>query len=155
MAQTDDTVVFNYHRLHKSWRKGESPPSITFVAYSEDTDICVVSALREYLKRSEPWRENKNESQLLLSYINPHQPIASCTVARWMKELLSLSGIDTDVFKAHSTRSASTSKTCAKGLSEKDILKRGTWKRSSTWQRFYKKNFEETAKKFQEKLFKK
>ena len=73
-----------------------------------------------------------------------------------VKDILSLSGIDTSVFKAHSTRSASTSKANSTGLSEKDILKRGSWKNSSTWQRFYKKDFEsnfDNAQAFQNKLF--
>ena len=42
------------------------------------------------------------------------------------------------------------------GLSEKDILKRGSWKRSSTWQRFYRKEFNKDVKNaqiFQQKLF--
>ena len=107
-----------------------------------------------YLLRTEEWRHG--EDQLLLSHIRPYRAVASCTIANWIKEVLSLSGIYTSVFKAHSTRLASTSKVRVAGLSVEDILKRGIWKKSSTWQKFYRKKFDsigDNAEAFQEKLF--
>ena len=82
MAQTEDYVVFSFGQLHKSWRKGKSPPSITFTAYHSDRDLCVVSTLRAYLERSKLWRVDENRSQLLLSFIKPHKPVVSCSIAR-------------------------------------------------------------------------
>ena len=48
--------------------------------------------------------------QLLISHIEPHREVKNCTISRWLKDMLNLSGIDTTQFKEHSTRSASTSK---------------------------------------------
>ena len=36
MGRTKDCVVFTYAKLHKSWRKGQSPPSVTFTAFPTD-----------------------------------------------------------------------------------------------------------------------
>ena len=62
------------------------------------------------------------------------------------------SGIDTSTFKAHSTRSASTSQAGLQNASIVDILKRGSWSNKSTWQRFYKNVVE--VQIFQEMVFK-
>ena len=46
--------------------------------------------------------------------------------------LLKLAKVDTDIYKAYSTRSASRSNVKIKGLSSADILERGSWSRKST-----------------------
>ena len=94
------------------------------------------SSLFEYLKRLEVWRVN-DKSQLLLSRIKPHVEVAVSTVSRWMKEVLTLAGIDTFLFKGHSTRSGSSSKAGVSGVSLADSLNQGGWSRESTWQTFY------------------
>ena len=60
--------LFKFHKLHKSWRQ-ETNNFIEFVAFSQDNDLCVVSALDEYLNRTEEWRRVNNERQLRLNYI--------------------------------------------------------------------------------------
>ena len=47
---------------------------------------------------------------MLLGFQKPHDEISSPTIARWIKTILKDAGIDTKVFQAHSSRSASTSK---------------------------------------------
>ena len=53
-------------------------------------------------------------------------------------------GIDTSLYKAHSCRSASTSKAKVVGIFLKDILKRGQWPGASTWQKHYNKGIVNT-----------
>ena len=65
--------------------------------------------------------------------------VHSLTVSRWIKEILKKTGVDVDVFKGHSTRSASTSKACLSGISVDDILSRGSWLNESNRQKFYHK----------------
>ena len=64
--------------------------------------------------------------------------VHSLTVSRWIKEILKKT-VDVDVFKGHSTRSASTSKACLSGISVDDILSRGSWLNESNRQKFYHK----------------
>ena len=65
--------------------------------------------------------------------------VHSLTVSRWIKEILKKTGVDVDVFKGHSTRSASTSKACLSGISMDDIRSRGSWLNESNRQKFYHK----------------
>ena len=67
----------------------------------------VVATLEEYYKRTKVWR-GKDKSKLLLSFIKPHNPVVSSTRSGWIKNVLREAGIDTKIFKGHSTRSTST-----------------------------------------------
>ena len=42
--------------------------------------------------------------------------MASCTIARWLKEILRLAGIDVFIFSGHSVRGASTSAAAGAGI---------------------------------------
>ena len=98
------------------------------------------------------WRTN-NQTQLLLSFIEPHKEISSSTIARWIKTTLRLAGVnEIGLFSAHSTRSASTSRAGFSGLSVDDILHRGSWSNESIWQRFYHKTIIQPEQRFQEKV---
>ena len=66
--------------------------------------------------------------------------------------MLSLAGIDTQLFKAHSLRSASTSKVAGLGLQLKDILDNGNWSNESTWQKYYHKRIKGVSARYQEAL---
>ena len=57
-----------------------------------------------------PWRDYNHENQLLLSSIRPENAVVSCTISGWLKKTLKQAEINTKLFKAHSTRSASNSK---------------------------------------------
>ena len=150
MVKSGDVYIYAFHKLHKGWRKSKAPPKLYFYKYTKDQELCVVSALNEYLKRTETWRANEGKFQLLLSYMKPHMEVHSSTVSRWIKEILKETGVDVDVFKGHSTRSASTSKACLSGISVDDILSRGSWSNESTWQKFYHKQVFSKEQLFQE-----
>ena len=47
---------------------------------------------------------------------------------------MSIAGIDTAMFKAHSSRASATA---PPGLTLKQILKMGSWRQASTFKRFY------------------
>ena len=102
------------------------PTTLEFAAFSQDKDFCVVSALDEYLNRTEELRRVNNETQLLLSYIQPHTQLVPSTISGWLKNVLKSSGINVSLFTAHSMRSATASKASASGLSMIEILERGT-----------------------------
>ena len=76
--------------------------------------------------------------------------VYSSTDSRWIKKILNEAGVGVDVFKGHSTCSASTSKACLSGISVDDILSRGSWSNESTWQKFYHKQVLSKEQLFQE-----
>ena len=136
--------MFTLGKLHRAWRKGQPPPSLKVYSFEEDTKLCVVDTLEENLKRTNVWR-GKDRSQLLLSFVKPHNSVVILTISGWIKNVLRETGIDTNIFKGHSTCSASTSKAELAGLSVSDILERGSWTNTSTWQPFYKRLVESSA----------
>ena len=132
---------FYFHKLHESWRRGKASPAISYQAYTQEPNLCVVKTLDEYISRTEVWRSGEDCSQLLLSFVNPHKPVVSTTFSGWLKNVLKKAGIDISTFKTHSTRSASTSKADLSGAPIEEILKRGVgWSNKSTWQKFYNKS---------------
>ena len=78
----------------------------------------------------------------------------SCTISGWLKKTLKQTGINTDLFKDHSTRSASGSKASVCGAPLVDILKRGSWSHHSTWQKFYNKHIIQKGHVFQIMVYK-
>lgn len=61
------------------------------------------------------------------------------TISRWIKTFLHRSGIDTNIYGAHSVRSASTSKAKLKAVPIEDIMKKAGWSNEKTFSKFYDK----------------
>ena len=53
MVKSSQKYVFEFHKLHKSWRQGQKPTTLEVVAFSKDKDLCVGPALDEHLIRTE------------------------------------------------------------------------------------------------------
>ena len=112
-----------------------------FTIFPGDKKLYVCKAVDSYLERNNAW--GVGESQFLVSHIKPHKPVSPSTVFRWLGQVLAMVGINTEVFKAHSIRSASSSKTELTGVSLIDIIKQGHWSQTSTFQKFYRKSIKE------------
>ena len=119
-------MVFSIPGLTKTRRAGQAASTFVFSELPEDPLLDVVECIRAYVYRTVALRRHHN--QLLISFQKPHGPLATCSVARWLKEVLSLAGIDTDTFKAHSTRGAATSK---------QFVDKANWRHASTFRKFY------------------
>ena len=74
-----------------------------------------------------------------MSFQKPYKEVVSSTISGWIKKVLKLAKIDTDIYKAHLTCSASTSNVKLKGFFLAYLLKGGSWSRKPAWQRFYNK----------------
>ena len=75
-------------------------------------------------------------------FIGPQTPFLSVsisTISRRIKLTLGEAGIDTSLYKSHSTRAASTSAE-SKSLDISYILKAASWKKASTFRRYYHKD---------------
>ena len=103
----------------------------------EDKSLCVFTTLKEYLTRTQSLRGS--ESQLFISYIRPFRRVSRETISRWVKLVLTDSGIDTLRFKPHSTRAASTSAASNASVSLDDILHTAGWSSESAFAKFYNK----------------
>ncbi|GFN80793.1 tyrosine recombinase [Plakobranchus ocellatus] len=99
--------------------------------------LCVVSHLQHYLAVTQDFRLG---DQLFLTYIKPHRPIARGTLSRWIKMILKMAGVNTDVYSAHSTRVASTSAAMVRNVPLDVILRSAGWSKKSTFEKFYFRN---------------
>ena len=134
---TPEGAVFQPSSLAKQSRPGKDLKQFFFPRFAENTKLCPVSSLEHYLRVTQPLRGEP--AQLFISFIKPHQPVTSSTIARWLKEVIRDAGIDTNIFKAHSVRAASTSAAAMLGISTNEILEAADWSTESTFQRFYYK----------------
>ncbi|CAG2203580.1 unnamed protein product [Mytilus edulis] len=101
------SVKIRYGDLLKQTRPGYQLPEIFIEAFKPDYRICVVHTLHEYLERTNKLRFNN--TQLFLSFQKPYKPVKKGTIAKWIKQVLILAGIDMTIFTPHSTRGAATS----------------------------------------------
>ena len=79
------------------------------------------------------------ESALFISCKKTHNKVSVHTISRWLKQVLESAGIDTDKFKSHSTRAASTSAARAMDVHIDHILVAAGWSSELTFQKFYHK----------------
>ena len=135
MKLTPDKCVFVVDSLLKTSKPGRHLGHLEFLAYTPDPSLCVVSYLSQYVRRTQPLRQNCD--QLLLSYQKPHNPVHADTVSRWIKVTLAYAGINTEVFAAHSTRSASTSAASTKKVPLDITMKSAGWYSDLNFQKFY------------------
>lgn len=118
--------------------KTSSPQShqpLLNLPFFEKEHICVARTILAYLERTKSLRLS---NCLFMALKQPHKPVGSQTLSRWIKMGLHLSGVNTDIFTAHSTRHASTSAGFNQGLSLETIRKAAGWSESSqVFARFY------------------
>ena len=81
-------------------------------------------------------RKQENLVFLILE-VEKYDPVTSSTIARWLKTCLTEAGINTDIFKVHSVRGASSSTAVSAGVTTADILKAADWSSAGTFQKFY------------------
>ena len=121
----------------KQGRPGYVPPIISLRKYPHDEKICVLKYLSEYLKRTKHMRGSIN--QLFLTFKKPYHPATKNTLARWIKDVLRGSGVDTERYGAGSVRSAATSKAQAQGVPIDVIMGAAGWTCRSTFAKYYEK----------------
>jgi hypothetical protein len=80
---------------------------------------------------------------LFISLVAPFRAVTGNTIRRWVKTFLKSAGGDTEIFCAHSTRSAASSLAVARGISIDKILQAGNRASQTTFSRFY--NREQTT----------
>ena len=135
-----DRMVINVPGLTKTKRPSHPQLSFALHTFSDNGQICVVTCLREYLQRTLPLRvSDTQQDSLFISHIRPHHKVASCTIARWLKEVMASAGIDVQIFKAHSARAAAVSKAREQGVSPAQIVDCANWSNASTFRTFYNK----------------
>ena len=99
--------------------------------------MCPVLAITAYLSRTKPLCSDN--SKFFISFVKPHKSIKARTLARWMKQILSVAGVDISMFASHAVRSASAAfMRDQMNFSVKEICAVANWStRSGVFQKFY------------------
>ena len=121
----------------KQSRPRYKPPSVMLKAYPTDKTLCVVSHMKEYLRRTKPLRGDS--TKLFISFMKPHKHISRETLSRWIKTVMEAAAKETSIFHTHSTRAAGTSKAKAACVTIQEILDTAGRSSSKTFDRFYNK----------------
>lgn len=121
----------------KTSAPGREQPVLFLPYFRENLNICPASVLKDYIFVTKNLRTS-NVGTLLLTSKRPHRAATAQSISRWIKQVLSESGVDTRTFSAHSTRHAATSAASSAGLSVDTIRKTAGWTGTSTaFARFY------------------
>ena len=121
MRVEEDKIIFVFENMLKTSKPGKAFQ--LELLHFEEEQLCVMHTLLFYLEKLKDKRKSR---QLFVSFCS-FNAVGTSIVARWLKTVLYLSGIDTSVFKAHSFRGASASAAFNKGCSIQQILKTGDW----------------------------
>lgn len=113
----------------KTSARSRSQPFLRLPFLDSDPDICVARALLAYLEKTKNLRGI--EQSLFISTKPPHKKVSTQTLSRWIKVILSKSGINVQKFSAYSTRHASTSAAARKGLNFDSIRLAAGWSKDS------------------------
>ena len=131
----DNKITFPLIGLEKQSRLGHVRGWVS-CAVTHNDSLNVAHHVRVYLQRTDKFLVDTD--QLFLSISVPHKPVTTATTfAKWTLDLMASAGIDTNVFKTHSTRSAVPANLRAKTLSLDQILKRTDWASDRTFNTFY------------------
>ena len=137
LKKSDEEFVFILNRHVKQSRPNYSIPPVIIPRYTLGTDICPYVCLEDYIERTKSLR---HDDVLPISTIKPQRAIGSQTLARWIKTVLQLAGVDIDMFKPHSTRHAASTAAYQASVPLDEILQRAGWSNANTFKRFYYKH---------------
>ncbi|XP_076036398.1 uncharacterized protein LOC143022180 [Oratosquilla oratoria] len=136
----------------KQCRPGFNIQSVKFFPYTKDESLCVRRTLRTYREKMEHLRDEtgKKDGRLLISFIKPHKPVSRDTIARWIKHVLTISGIDSTKYTVSSVRSAAASQARSMSVPIRHIRSKAGWSRESTFAKHYNKEIVQEGDPFQD-----
>ncbi|XP_050305596.1 uncharacterized protein LOC126742834 [Anthonomus grandis grandis] len=134
-----DNITIKIPKRIKTSGPNRFQPTLVLPIFKQDLEICVYTAILCYLKRTKNLRNTSCKSLFILPK-KPHKDASSQSISRWIKCMLSKSGVDISMFTAHSTRHAATFAAARKGVSLDTIrLSAGWTEKSSTFANFYQR----------------
>nr|CAI5843322.1 unnamed protein product [Callosobruchus analis] len=136
---TEDQVEIRIPDRIKTSGKNRCQPTLRFPFFIEKPELCVASTICHYLKITKVLR-SPLEDRLVLTIKKPHRAASSQSLSRWLKNILTTCGIDTNIFKGYSTRHAATSAAARAGLNIEIIRETAGWtNKSDVFNKFYHK----------------
>ena len=112
------------------------------------------TTLRKYIEETDKLRRvaQTKGDKLFISFVKPHGVVSKDTLARWLKTMLTMSGVDTTRFTAGSVRPAAASKAKAMAVPVECIMAKAGWSRETTFATYYDKHIVTGSDRFQEAI---
>ena len=129
---SNDLVTIPIFTLLKHSRSNNYKCVLNLKYFTQSPAICPALTLQHYVDRTKSIRGHI--SQLYISFRKPYTPVSQSTIRRWITTTLGEAGIDTTVFKSHSTRAASSARDNLMPVDE--ILKSGGWTNASVFRQY-------------------
>ena len=117
--------IFCIDQIVKQSTPSREQPILLRPRVIADSMLCVATVLDQHIDRTSSLQGE--EQQLFGSYAQPHHGVSKDTISRWIKTVTQQDGVDTTVFKPHSTRAASTSKAHGCNVSLPAVMKAASW----------------------------
>ena len=130
-----NSVTFTIRKLLKQSKPGNTGLTLNLKGYPPDRRLCICKLLKHCLFCTKTLR--KNSKQLFISYRKPHEPVGKQTISRWICDVLHKAGVDTSLYKAHSTRAAASSAALDKNVAVSDILATAGWASEKPFTKYY------------------
>ena len=132
MDQSHDKVIFHIIGLTKCSKLCRQNEPVVYRAYVEYELLCPVKCICAYLaQRSEIVTQDITE--FFINSGKPHDPTSKDSLAPWVKEVIGISGIDTEIFKPRSTKEASNSAAYKLRMPLEEVLERRQWSTAGTF----------------------
>ena len=123
----------------KNTKSSRPLQAIVYHKFNGNAKLCLAEYAKLYIEiRKE--LVPPDIKQFLVTYGKSHKAASDDEISRWIKNTIFSAGIDKDVFKAHSTRTASSGKAKQVGIPYTEILKRGSLKGANTFTQHYDKH---------------
>ena len=128
---SEEGIFFPIYTLLKSSRRNRPIRVVKCIRFDDPSlDVCnyVMVYLQKTLKYciSAVNKGRPKPKQLFLSY-SSGKPLSRATIAKYLLDVLTLAGIDTNTFKAHSYRGNLPSNMAKRNASPGKILAQGDW----------------------------
>ena len=141
--QSPDKIIFHIIGLTRCSKPTTQNQPIVYRAYAEDKLLCLVKCIYAYLAQRSKIT-TQNFTKLFFTFGKPHHPASKGSLARWVKKVMGNSGIDTEIFKPHSTRVASNSAAYKLVMPLQEVLKRGKRSNTGTFFTYYFREIEDS-----------
>ena len=134
-----DSCTFTFGHVLKATRPNFNDKPMRFKAYPLCPQLCPVKAIDNYLSIRNRLTDDPQFFISTKPWRGVYKGVSSDTIARWIKDMLGLCGIDSGKYTAHSCRAASTSSALFRGINLQTIVKSASWSNVSTFKKHYLK----------------
>ena len=111
------------------------------LSFPDKPSICPVLSLKDYLVRT-ALLCHADANKMFIQLRKPHKSVSSQTLAWWMTNIMADAGVDTSLFKQHSTHCALATwlETGTKKMSLAQICRHAQWSSlTTTYRKFFHK----------------